>query len=97
MNLSARRRHVELAEIRAQASAANYRQSAEYLRSRLHRDWRWPLAAGFGAGAMAGVIPLAATLRAGSVLLRWVISASRVPYGALSRLARKTHDDSSPD
>lgn len=88
MNLSERRRRVELAEARAHASARTYRQSAEHLQTRLRRDWKLPITFGLGAGMIAGVVPLAATVRAGSALLRVVMSLSRVPYGALSRLAR---------
>lgn len=88
MSLSARRRKADLAAARAQTSARSYRQSAERLQSRLRHDWKLPLAFGLGTGAMAGLVPLAATVRAGSALVRLAMSLSRVPYGALARLAR---------
>jgi len=88
VRLSARRLKAELAETRAHASAIAYRQSAERLQSCLRRDWRLPIAFGLGAGAIASALPIAATVRAGSLLLRLAMSLSRVPYGALSRLAR---------
>ncbi len=88
MTLSAQRRKAEIAAARAHASANAYRQSAERLQSRLRRDWRLPIASGLGAGAIASMFPVAATVRAGSMLLRLAMALSRVPYGALSRLAR---------
>lgn len=99
MKLSARRRKAELAATRASASAIAYRQSAERLQSCLRRDWRWPIAFGLGAGAITSVLPIAATVRAGSLLLRLAMSLSRVPYGALSRLSRNAPgaNDSSRD
>lgn len=88
MSLSARRRSADLAATRSHATAVAYRQSVGRLQSRLRHDWKFPLACGLGSGMLAGLFPLAATLRVGSGLLRFVASMSQVPYGALARLAR---------
>ena len=99
MNLSTRRRNADLAAARAQASAYSYRQSAERLHSRLRHDWKLPLALGLGTGALAGLVPLAATVRAGSAALKLAMSLSQVPYAALARLARNASgaNDSATD
>lgn len=92
MKLLARRRDADLAEWRARSAALVCRQSMDRLQSRLHRNWIWPLAGGLGSGMIAGLLPLAATLRVGNGLLRLIVSASRVPYGALAKLARHARD-----
>ena len=88
MKLLACRRDADLAELRARSAALAYRQSADRLQSRLHRNWIWPLAGGLGSGMIAGLFPFTATLRAGNGLLRLAVSASQVPYGALAHLVR---------
>lgn len=99
MKLSARRRHAELAARDAQAHALAYRQSADRLQSRLRHDWRLPLVFGLGTGAIAGMVPVAATVRAGSAALRMFVSLSSIPYAALARLSRNASapSQSSPD
>jgi len=88
VKFSARRRTADLAAARAHAAAAAYRESAEGLQSRWRRDWKLPLAFGAGAGVVAGVLPIAATMRVAGFLLRAAVSLSRVPRGALARIAR---------
>jgi|GEM_PF-1809708 len=88
MNLSARRRDADLAEMRAHSKAVAYRTSAQRLRQHLRRDWKLPLAVGMSSGIASGLLPVVAILRTGSGLLRLAAYASQVSHQALVYLAR---------